>query len=118
MNTTISVRRGEAPAERRVNGGRTGATLRDVAPTADLTVSQVMPCAAEPERWYPDSRHDASYAVGVCRTCPARIPCLQRALDRREEYGVWGGLTPEERHRARKLRLDAAAAVHIDGWRK
>jgi WhiB family redox-sensing transcriptional regulator len=37
-------------------------------------------------------------AVAVCRTCPVRAECLSHALAVREPYGVWGGLTEDERH--------------------
>ena len=33
----------------------------------------------------------------VCATCPVIQPCLAWALSTGEAYGVWGGLTAEER---------------------
>lgn len=33
----------------------------------------------------------------VCRGCPVRLRCLAEALDRRIEFGVWGGMTERER---------------------
>lgn len=36
-------------------------------------------------------------AKAVCARCPVSVACLQDALDRNERFGVWGGLTPEER---------------------
>lgn len=36
-------------------------------------------------------------AKEFCRPCPVRAQCLAGALDRREPYGVWGGLSVEER---------------------
>jgi WhiB family transcriptional regulator, redox-sensing transcriptional regulator len=30
-------------------------------------------------------------AKHICATCPALIPCLEGALERREPWGVWGG---------------------------
>lgn len=41
-------------------------------------------------------------AIAICRTCPVIDLCLQDALSRREPHGVWGGLTPAERHQLRK----------------
>lgn len=35
----------------------------------------------------------------VCRSCPVTAECLQFALDGREAYGLWGGLTTPERDR-------------------
>ncbi|GAA5019294.1 WhiB family transcriptional regulator [Kitasatospora paranensis] len=44
--------------------------------------------------------HDArdSRAKRVCARCPVREHCLAFSLRTRETYGVWGGLTEEERH--------------------
>jgi hypothetical protein len=36
-------------------------------------------------------------ALRICESCPVRIPCRRYALDRRERYGIWGGLTEETR---------------------
>ncbi|MFE7491719.1 WhiB family transcriptional regulator [Kitasatospora sp. NPDC057541] len=36
-------------------------------------------------------------AKSVCARCPVRVPCRRYALATREPYGVWGGLTEEER---------------------
>jgi WhiB family redox-sensing transcriptional regulator len=33
----------------------------------------------------------------VCTGCPVRLRCLAEALDRRIEFGVWGGMTERER---------------------
>ena len=40
-------------------------------------------------------REDA--AKEVCNTCPVREECLEYALDAREAYGIWGGMTELER---------------------
>lgn len=32
-----------------------------------------------------------------CSDCPVRQQCLEWAIEAREAFGVWGGLTPEER---------------------
>ncbi len=36
-------------------------------------------------------------AKTVCLSCPVIRECREHALAVREPYGVWGGLTPEER---------------------
>lgn len=33
----------------------------------------------------------------VCRACPVRAHCAVEALLRHDPWGIWGGLTPEER---------------------
>lgn len=35
----------------------------------------------------------------ICMGCPIRELCLQSAMDRRERFGLWGGLIPIERRR-------------------
>ncbi|NIL59668.1 WhiB family transcriptional regulator [Salinispora arenicola] len=36
-------------------------------------------------------------AKAVCRRCPAMDQCLQWALDSGTDFGVWGGLSEDER---------------------
>jgi len=45
--------------------------------------------------------------------CPVQIPCADHALKVREPYGVWGGMTEEEReeHHARQKALARAQAA-------
>lgn len=38
-------------------------------------------------------------AKAVCCACPVRIECADYAVRAREPYGVWGGLTEEDRER-------------------
>lgn len=42
-------------------------------------------------------------AERVCRDCPVRAMCLEYALDNDEQYGMWGGMDPEERRRLKRL---------------
>jgi WhiB family transcriptional regulator, redox-sensing transcriptional regulator len=46
-------------------------------------------------------------AKAVCASCPVRIECADYAVRAREPYGVWGGLTEEERE-AIYARIDLA----------
>ena len=36
-------------------------------------------------------------ATAICAGCPVKAECLEYALDAREVYGVWGGMTEDER---------------------
>lgn len=40
-------------------------------------------------------------AQEICAQCQVRARCLKFAIDEGITYGVWGGLTPEQRRRAR-----------------
>ncbi|SFD74615.1 WhiB family transcriptional regulator [Streptomyces aidingensis] len=78
-------------------------------------------CAAEadPELFFPIG--DAGPALlqieeakAVCRRCPVQKQCLAWALETRQEHGVWGGLSEDERRkaarRAARRRTKTAAA--------
>jgi len=58
--------------------------------------------AAGADLWFADDRRDQEFAAGLCRICPARLPCLAHALDNGERYGVWGGTTPAQRKQLRR----------------
>ncbi|MFE7517064.1 WhiB family transcriptional regulator [Streptomyces sp. NPDC057540] len=64
---------------------------------------------ADPDDFFPERVTAAStaYAKALCVRCPSQPECLQQALARREEYGVWGGLDEKER---RSLRRKTRAA--------
>lgn len=55
----------------------------------------------DPDLMYPEDDDLAGIhqARQVCRDCPLQDECLQRALDLREDHGVWGGLPTAERRR-------------------
>ena len=52
-------------------------------------------------------------AKEICLNCPVQITCADHALKVREPYGVWGGMTEEEReeHHARQKSLARAQAA-------
>jgi WhiB family redox-sensing transcriptional regulator len=39
-------------------------------------------------------------AKAICARCPVRAACLRHAVAARESFGIWGGLTTEERQAA------------------
>lgn len=49
----------------------------------------------------PRRRHRDEAAKRVCARCPVIDLCREHALAARETYGVWGGLTAEEREEIR-----------------
>lgn len=77
--------------------------------------------SVDPELFFPNGQtgmhsRQAKQAKKVCAGCPVRDACLEFALDSRQDFGVWGGLTEEERRslrrsRQRRARRQAAAAA-------
>lgn len=45
-------------------------------------------------------------AKAICYGCPVVAECLADALDNRNEYGVWGGMTERERRALLRRRPD------------
>ncbi len=59
---------------------------------------------ADTTMWFPEPRQPADAAKAVCASCPVRDECLAYALASRQRFGVWGGLSEQERRR-----LDSAS---------
>lgn len=50
-------------------------------------------------------------AVSICRSCPVIEACRSWALENREPFGVWGGMTEEDRKRYHRAAARAAKAA-------
>ncbi len=65
------------------------------------------PCEAHPEWHFPpmagNSAPFTEAAKNLCAACPFVAPCAEWAI-RRERWGVWGGLTEDERQAIRRAR--------------
>lgn len=66
----------------------------------------------DPGLWFPRPGGSMDKAKAVCRTCPARMPCLNWAIEADERDGVWGGTTPDERAQLRRDRWREAGTAH------
>ena len=47
-----------------------------------------------------DDNYDAfltNHAKALCGICPIFEVCRAKGIENQEPYGIWGGLTPEER---------------------
>lgn len=62
-------------------------------------------CRHEPDRLFVRGAAQREAKV-VCDPCPVRAQCLAEALDRRIEFGVWGGMTERERRALLRRRPD------------
>lgn len=70
---------------------------------------------ADPELFFPvgtrgPAKLQEAEAKAVCARCPVRARCLQVALESRDDYGVRGGMSEEERRDVVRANKKAAAA--------
>jgi WhiB family transcriptional regulator, redox-sensing transcriptional regulator len=56
----------------------------------------------DPSLWFPLRGGSMDPAKAVCRDCPARVGCLDWAVQADERAGVWGGISPDERAQLRR----------------
>jgi WhiB family redox-sensing transcriptional regulator len=64
---------------------------------------------ADPDLFFPVAAGAAaspqvSLALRICDDCPVKRECLDFAMRTREQAGIWGGTTPEERIRVLRAR--------------
>lgn len=53
-----------------------------------------------PESWRPGYWSKVKTAQMVCDKCPVKLDCREFARSTREEMGIWGGETPDQRKKA------------------
>ena len=92
-------------------GGRNGTVRIDRLPTVDVDVLPADPSppdvwqersacfGIDPDVFFPISEEEAGPALAFCSACTIRSECLSWALKNGERYGVWGGLTEQQRRR-------------------
>src|SRR5215475_12640165 len=65
-----------------------------------------------PDAWFPEKTEpgetlSATYAKRICRTCPVQLACLDYALRHESgvyRWGIYGGLSPEQRRKLARRR--------------
>ena len=76
-------------------------------------------CRTEhPELFFPvgttgPARRQLSRAKSVCHRCPVTATCLAWALDTGQRYGVWGGLSEDERSELQQRSARISARAHL-----
>ena len=95
MNTTVVGLR-SLPTSAAAGGGWQGQAL----------------CAqADPDAWFPEMGGQPGKIKAICRQCPVRAECLDAALERDEMFGIWGGLSRQERVAVKRRRRAAGDAA-------
>lgn len=65
----------------------------------------------------PGHARASAIAKKICSGCPIAEPCLTWAVHNKEEYGIWGGKTPDERRilrdRIRRGRKDKSMVIKL-----
>lgn len=80
-------------------GWRRQAACRDADPELFFPVGSAGPALAQ-----------AAEAKAVCARCPVREACLNFALSTGQDYGIWGGLTEDERRNLRRRQQRATGS--------
>ena len=67
-----------------------------------MPVDVVVPCATMPLKeadklFFSESPKRIAIAKSMCASCPAITQCLEYSLANECEFGIFGGLTPQER---------------------
>ena len=56
----------------------------------------------DPDKFFPAQGESQAPAKAICAQCPVKRECLEYALARPEQHGIWGGLSERERKRLRR----------------
>lgn len=56
---------------------------------------------------------EAAVVRSLCKTCSVRFDCAEMALKLEEPYGIWGGLTQQERRHLLRSRPDVVTWRHL-----
>jgi WhiB family redox-sensing transcriptional regulator len=76
-------------------------TLKELSgpPThRDVALEGTPLCAeTDPELWFPELGQSNTPAKRICMSCDLRAACLEIALANDEQFGIWGGLSTNER---------------------
>lgn len=77
-------------------------------------IKEPTPCAKDPELFYEEKDKIATeMVIELCKKCPVVDLCLAAGLEEPVQFGVWGGMSAEDRktlknHAMRRRRVEAA----------
>ncbi|HYO61420.1 MAG TPA: WhiB family transcriptional regulator [Actinomycetota bacterium] len=67
------------------------------------------------EMFFPPAEQEAEAAKAICSGCTVKEPCLEAALTAGERFGIWGGLSSDERRNVAARRRARAATARAAG---
>lgn len=62
---------------------------------------------SNPAEWFPERGDPHMDQKRLCGACPVREVCLEDALSRGEQHGIWGGTSERQRRQMRRARRAA-----------
>jgi WhiB family redox-sensing transcriptional regulator len=69
------------------------------------------------EFFFPPAEQEAEEAKAICAMCEVRQLCLEFAITEGERFGIWGGLTTQERRslvaKRRKAQIAARTTARV-----
>lgn len=89
-----------------------GPQVVNFRPSEDGSWTRDAACTeASPEAMFPtEGDHEGiAEAKRLCGTCLVREACLSDALDRGEQFGIWGGKDPDERRSMKRAAANRRA---------
>jgi WhiB family transcriptional regulator, redox-sensing transcriptional regulator len=72
---------------------------------------QALCAQTDPEAFFPEKGGSTRDAKRVCRSCDVRAECLEYALEHEIRFGIWGGMSEQERRRLGRTRAAPASPV-------
>jgi hypothetical protein len=85
----------------------------------DLTWMNDAQCLTREPAWWDYDRGQLTRgnleAIKTCHACMVRLVCLNTAIENEYHHGIWGGMTPMQRH---QYKANARPKVHKvdDAW--
>ncbi len=86
-------------------------TLRLVLDALPAWHAQANCRGTDTDEFYPDKGGSTRIAKRICARGTVQTECRQDAIDRREPFGVWGGLSERERREVRRRQPDVGAVA-------
>lgn len=65
--------------------------------------------------WYANTVSEMNRAISVCRICPVSKACCEEADRRKEQWGIWGGISRPSKSGVRKRQRAAMEIIWETG---